>query len=131
MRISDLALALMLAGALSACGSASESESPQEILFKAKAEHRGVSCRVGKASDFDDVCMLERRGTDAAGRTLVILRHGDGGFRRLIVSAGDEIGQADGSEPIRLIAQDKDRIEIAIGADHYRLRAAQLKQPTS
>jgi hypothetical protein len=130
MRISDLAIVLMLVAPVAACGNAGET--PGEMMTKAGAEDRSVPCRVGQAADFAKVCTLEWRGGgkgENESRSLLILRHSDGGFRRVFVSAGGEIGQADGSEPIRLVAQKDGWTEVAIGGDHYRLRALQLRAP--
>ena len=57
------------------------------------------------------------------GETLV-LRHADGGFRRLALTQdGHGVAAADGAEQARVTIVDKAMIEVALGGDRYRLPA--------
>jgi len=112
--------ALLLAG----CGEANET--PDKVIAKAKAEDRAVSCRLEDAPAFADTCSLEWRGTNADGAWIVVLRHKDGGFRRLILSPDGTLGQADGAQTLLLEKDAGKSLYVSLGSDHYRLRLDQL-----
>lgn len=86
-----------------------------------------IDCAVNGARDFTRVCAIER----AAGPNglILVVRHPDGGFRRLqVVTDGRGVVAADGSEVAAVgIAGDK-RIEVTLGKDSYRLPAT-VKRP--
>ena len=64
------------------------------------------------------------------GGDMLTLRHPDGGFRRLrIVRDGRGLVSADGAEEAKLAIIDKGLIEVAIGADRYRLPATVAAKP--
>lgn len=112
MRISSAAPALLLIAA--ACGADAPETAP------AGADR--IACRTGGASDFADVCTIERT-SDAAGQLLTI-RHPDGGFRRLRVATdGRGVIAADGAEPAVVTVNGDAGIDVALGGDAYRLPA--------
>ena len=85
-----------------------------------------IACATG-ADAFAPVCVVERTSTkDGLALTL---RAPNGGFRRLLVTKdGRGVIAADGAEPARVIPLGPDQIEVAIGADRYRLPAT-VRQP--
>lgn len=85
----------------------------------------GISapCALAGAAAFDSVCRIVR--TAVGGRTVLTLNAPDGGFRRVEVAAdGSGIVAADGSIPAATRGDGVGGVEIAIGADRYRLPAA-------
>lgn len=110
--------ALMLAGlALAGCddkGGGSGAIADDESL---------IDCAIGKG-DWSRACGVEGEGD------MLTLRHPDGGFRRLrIVQDGRGLVSADGAEEAKLVIIDKGLIEVAIGADRYRLPATVAAKP--
>lgn len=84
---------------------------------EAPAEH--VACAIGGA-EYADVCTIDR--VAAADGTLLTIRHPDGGFRRLRLSAdGRSVTAADGALPAQIIARSDTEIEVAVGDARYRL----------
>ena len=59
---------------------------------------------------------------------VLVLRHPDGGFRRLLVTK-DGIVAADGAETAKVTPIDKGMIEVALGANRYRLPATIASKP--
>ena len=100
-----------LAAALGACGG----EVSPEI-----AEQGGtpVECALGGETGFANSCRLVEVAD--RGETYFIIRHPDGGFRRLALAeteSGFEAGDgADTSESYR----DGDKVYLSIGGDRYR-----------
>lgn len=92
----------------------------------AKAEKRVVPCRLDDAPVFSDDCFIERRGVDAKGAHMMVLRHKAGGFRRLLLSPDGTLAEADGAQPLMLEKDAGESLYVSIGADHYRLRLDQL-----
>jgi hypothetical protein len=93
---------------LSACGGSPAS----------RAEEK-VDCAVDGATAFARVCTIER----SSGPEFT-LRSPSGGFRRLArVGDGRGVVAADGAEQATVTVLGKDRIEVAIGGDRYRLPA--------
>lgn len=75
-----------------------------------------ADCAIGADAAWGRDCAIERSGG------MLVLRHGDGGFRRFrVLSDGRGLEAADGSEIAQLQMVDGDRIEIRIGGDRYRL----------
>jgi hypothetical protein len=101
-RISSLALLPLLA----ACGQAAPEEPKERI-----------ACAVGGAIEFSDDCGLERTSTE--GVQGFVVRHPDGGFRRLEVSQdGQNLLAADGAE-VTQSALKQDRWEVILGDNRY------------
>ncbi|MEO8724428.1 MAG: hypothetical protein ABI395_13105 [Sphingobium sp.] len=125
MRIFDRRVLLMLAVVLpTACHK--KSQSAEQLVAAAQADDRVIICRIADAAQFAPDCLVERRRGDDGN--VLVLRHRDGGFRRIRVSLdGRRINQADGAEQMRMIGSTGNGVEIAIGADHYRIGAHQLK----
>ena len=81
-----------------------------------------IECAVEGEAAFQRVCQIER-STDERGLILT-LRSPSGGFRRLLVTRdGRGVVAADGAEPAIVEPLGKDRIEVTIGVDRYRLPA--------
>ncbi|URW76469.1 hypothetical protein M9980_04415 [Sphingomonas donggukensis] len=66
-------------------------------------------------------CTIER--TRADGGTLLTIRHPDGGFRRLMVSADGRYRAADGAVPAQVVRLDNGQIDISVADVRYRLPA--------
>ena len=61
---------------------------------------------------------------------VLTIRHPDGGFRRLRITAdGRGVIAADGAEPARVSVIGPADIEVAVGGDRYRLPAT-VKRPS-
>ena len=105
---------------LAACGDPGRA-TDESLDASAEANSR-VSCAVEGESDFEDVCTVERSsGEDGL---VLTLRHPSGGFRRLLVTQdGRGVIAADGADPAVVSVIDKDRIEVTIAGDQYRLPA--------
>lgn len=84
------------------------------------SEVTGIACAPGGATTFAPDCGLDRMTT--ARGTVLVLRHPDGGFRRLLASK-DGLVAADGAEPAKVTKLDKGMIEVALGTNRYRLPA--------
>ena len=97
----------------------------------AEAEARGsreaaadgrIDCALEGARLFDRSCTVEEM-TGADGVVLVVGRP-DTGYRRLqITTDGRGVVSADGAEPAKVAIVGDGMIEVAIGADRYRLPA--------
>ena len=110
MRISDRAALVLLAGSLSACGSAPEGEP--------------VSCRVGKEEAFAETCLLVWQGQHD-----FIIRHPDGGFRRFrVVQGTGDIRTADGAEKLEVERPEKRLLSLTIGDTVYRIEERQFQR---
>ena len=76
-----------------------------------------VACALAGAKTFTADCRVERSQTD--GKTVLVLRHPDGGFRRLVeMDGGKSFAAADGSDDVAIEANGKE-IEVTLGEDHY------------
>ena len=106
MRISSLFAFTLLAG----CGTA------PDPVATAAPENR-IECAIGAGAALATACAIER------GRGVVVLRHADGGFRRLAVAADRTLTVADGADDVVGTALPDGRLEIAVGGDRYRLPA--------
>lgn len=78
-----------------------------------------IECAIGAGASFAETCTLER-----AENNVLIVRHEDGGFRKLTVNAAGTIDTADGADGIQLMLLPDGRSDIVIGTDRYRLPAA-------
>jgi hypothetical protein len=111
---------LASASLLSGCGSgASGSGQPPSGSAEPVLE-----CAVDGASDYGDGCTIARAA--APGGTILTISSPTGSFRRLRVAAS-RVFAADGAEPARVIGEDRERVEVAIGGDRYRLPRQMLR----
>ncbi len=105
--------AILLTLSLAACGKAGG----DELLPKGET----VLCSLGGAKDFKPHCQLERSVVD--GVQVFIVRHPDGAFRRLQVSAdGQNLLAADGADETQS-ALKEGRYEVILGPDRYVIPA--------
>lgn len=96
--------------ALAACTPA-----PEDKVATAAPDDR-IECALGGATEFTRGCAVER-----GEGTMLIIRHADGGFRRIDLAADGTITAADGSdEPGGKMLPDG-RFDLALGSDRYRL----------
>ncbi|WP_457312599.1 hypothetical protein [Sphingomonas sp. UYAg733] len=123
MRISR---GILLALCATACG---ETKTDHGTLATVEAEQRAavedkgeLVCAQAGSLAFVRNCTVDRE-TTAEGLVLTV-RHPDGAFHRLLVTKdGRGLIAADGAEPAKVTIIDKDRIEVALGGDRYRLPA--------
>lgn len=80
-----------------------------------------VACALGNA-EMTQACTVER--TAAVDGTLVTIRHPDGAFHRLRMSADGQVGAADGALPAAVSIRDG-VADIALGDARYRLPLTQ------
>ena len=97
--------------------SCSAEPAAENKVKQAKAEDR-IECAIDSASDFTRDCAIQR-----GDGTMLKLRHGDGGFRRLTLEADGTIDTADGADPVAVQTMSDGRTEITVGNDRYRLPA--------
>jgi hypothetical protein len=97
-------------------GCASEPATENVVATAAPADR--IECAIGEGAAMANSCALER----SEGNVLV-LRHEDGGFRKLTLEADGTIDTADGADGLELTPMPDGRTEIVIGADKYRLPA--------
>ncbi|UVO53876.1 hypothetical protein [Sphingomonas sp. SUN039] len=108
MRTFSLGIALAIA--LAACSAA-----PEDKVATAAPDDR-IECATGGATDFTRACAVEK-----GEGTALILRHVDGGFRRIDLAPDGTITASDGSdEPVGKALPDG-RFELTLGSDRYRL----------
>lgn len=77
-----------------------------------------IECAIGDGGAMANSCMLER-----VDGNLLVLRHEDGGFRKLTLDADGTIDTADGADGLELTPLPDGRTDIVIGTDRYRLPA--------
>jgi hypothetical protein len=78
---------------------------------------KAVSCALGGADEYKQDCEVERYERD--GNRYVVLRHPDGGFRRLIESdGGKRFTAADGADTAE-VTPNGAQIEVSVGEDSY------------
>lgn len=110
---------IAVAAALSGCSRADAPEGEVDGGLE-------VACALDGAETFADACTVERR--TEGGRTFLIVRRPDGGFRRLeVVADGAGILAADGADPAAVELVDG-MLDVSVGKDHYLLPAA-LRNP--
>lgn len=84
-----------------------------------KGDDGHVACLIDGQSAWTRDCRYDQDGE------ILTLRHPDGGFRRFrIVGDGRGLEPADGAEGARIAIVDDGMIEVAVGADRYRLPAS-------
>lgn len=77
-----------------------------------------VDCALGAGAAFAPVCAVER-SAGADGAQVLVVRHPDGAFRRLVVQP-DGLATADGADPARVTASGQ-VLEVGVAADRYRI----------
>jgi hypothetical protein len=102
-----------LARTVGAC-SKSETKAPPKVAEG--PEH--VACALGPGTTFAKDCAIERSRAGQAYR--MILRHPDGGFRRLEVGADNTIVAADGADAAQIVLNGT-VAEVTVGEDRYRI----------
>ena len=121
-RISErsLYLAVLLSLPLAACGR----EQPGAAETAVRGDDRPVlqiPCAKGAAPLVADCTIEQTRRPDGV---VLTIRHADGGFRRLRVTAdGRGVAAADGAERARVTLAKAGSIDVALGTDRYRLPA--------
>lgn len=117
-----LAPALLLAAG---CDSAPDNGTLAEAEARGSREAAAngrIECALEGAALFDRTCTLEEM-TGADGTTLIVGKP-TVGYRRLqITTDGRGVVAADGSQPATVAIVGDGMIEVAIGADRYRLPA--------
>lgn len=125
MRISDrrgAGAALLL---LAACSDPHAGDNALAQVESAQAEAAeddgNILCaRGGEALKRD--CTVEQ--TQSERGLILTLRHADGGFHRLLVTRdGRGVVAADGAEPAKVTIPEPGTIDVALGADRFRLPA--------
>ena len=80
-----------------------------------------ISCAIGSATQFTRNCSVERVAKD--GGLSLVIRHEDGGFRRLrVMSDGSGVLASDGADEAHIAVFDGE-IEVTLGDDRYVLPA--------
>ncbi|MFM5885807.1 MAG: hypothetical protein ACKOQ3_10895 [Novosphingobium sp.] len=103
-----LGIVLLLAG----CAQSSADADDGEAIF----------CALGGSREFKPDCRLERTAIDA--QPVFVVRHPDGGFRRLAVSKdGQHLDAVDGADASQS-ALKGDRWEVILGGDKYVIPVA-------
>lgn len=112
-------LLLTLGLALAACG---RRDGEQAAFAEAADDADRIACRVDGAPAFAPACAVER-SMGPQGLELTV-RHPGGGFRRLLVTRdGRGVIAADGADKAVVTLAGDGQIEVALGADRYRLPA--------
>jgi hypothetical protein len=75
-----------------------------------------IECATGGGPDFTRSCAIER-----GSGSPFILRHADGGFRRIDLAGDGTITALDGSDEARGEPLPDGRFELILGRDRYRL----------
>ena len=121
-RIGLAALPLLL---LAGCDSAPDNKKLAETEAKQSrdaANNGRIECALEGAKLFDRTCTVQEMSGE--GGTILVVGRGDVGYRRLqITTDGRGVVSADGSEQAVVTIIGEGMIEVAIGADKYRLPA--------
>ena len=122
---SRISSAILLAASLAACsvkddaGATAQGEGGDAV--GAAAQIAEVPCALAGSKRFGDRCAVEHLSQD--GKRYVLLRHPDGGFRRLIeLEDGKRYAAADGAESADMTPNDGG-IEVSVGDDSYLFAA--------
>jgi hypothetical protein len=110
LRTFSAALTLIVAG----CAGEPAAENVTENVAAADR----IECAIGEGAEMANSCTLERSGGNG-----LVLRHEDGGFRKLTLDADGTIDTADGADGLALTPMSDGRTDVIIGADRYRLPA--------
>ena len=117
LRISSAAIVALVLAACSSGGDAGDSVGTDGASATSAAQT--VPCALAGSRSFTAQCGLETSNSD--GKSIVTLRHPDGGFRRLIaLEGGKRYAAADGSDEVVLEVNGAE-IEVTLGDDHYLL----------
>ena len=116
--------AIVIALLLSACSSGGDAGQQAAVQAQggaadaAKPDAPGsVPCALAGARSFTGSCKVER--LTAGGKTIITVRHPNGGFRRLVeLEGGKRFAAADGSDEVS-IERNGSEIEVTLGDDHY------------
>jgi hypothetical protein len=137
MRIFDPGRTLLISGlalVLASCSDAKPDNSRlaevEEKAAKAAEEDGRILCALDGDEKFSRTCTMDR----VAGQNgeEIVLSRGDGGFRRLrLLSGGRGVEAADGAEPAKQSIVEVGMLDVAIGADRYRLPAATKPKDTA
>lgn len=106
--------ALLIGLALLGACSKNESKPPPKVAEG--PEH--VECALGPGTTFAKDCAIERSKQGEVYK--MILRHPDGGFRRLEVDASNTIVSADGADAAQIVLNGS-VAEVTVGDDRYRI----------
>ncbi|PKP99514.1 MAG: hypothetical protein CVT74_07815 [Alphaproteobacteria bacterium HGW-Alphaproteobacteria-13] len=119
--LAALAPAMLLVGCDGAPDNGALAEAEARGSREAAANGR-IDCALEGAKLFDRTCTIEEMsGTDG---TILIVGKPNVGYRRLqITTDGRGVVAADGSQPATVAIVGDGMIEVAIGADRYRLPA--------
>lgn len=101
---------------------------PIEAQQRAAAEDGGmVLCAAGGAALTRSCTIEQTQGPDGL---ILTVRNPDGGFHRLLATRdGRGVVAADGAEQARVSIAGADGIDVALGADRYRLPATVIAGP--
>ena len=113
-------LALLAIFLTAGCGDTNETGA--EAPAAAETGEERMECAPVGAGDFQRACTVER--LEGPEGTILIVRHPDGGFRRLLVTTdGRGVIAADGAEKAVVSIIGDNRIEVALAGHRYRLPA--------
>ncbi len=116
---------IIIAAALAGCNRAPDNGVLADVeadQVREAAEAGRVPCALSGATAFRMDCTMERIAS-AEGETLVLGR-ANAGYRRFRVTTdGRGVIAADGAEQARVSIVEEGLIEVAVGADRYRLPA--------
>lgn len=114
-------VAILVAGCNGSPDNAALAEAEARGSRDAAASGR-IECALEGAKLFDRTCTVEEMRS--ADGDILIVGKADVGYRRLqITTDGRGIVSADGSQPATVAIVGNNMIEVAIGADRYRLPA--------
>jgi hypothetical protein len=80
-----------------------------------------IACAIDKATEFADVCTIERNGSR------LVVRRPDGGFRQFETTIDGKVTALDGADTAQAIAIANGKVEAQIDGDRYRFS---LKAPS-
>jgi hypothetical protein len=107
-----LASAAALCG-LAACGGPGAEQAPRG---------EAIPCALQGNLEFTNACTVQR--APRPDGTILIIRHPNGGFRRLLITRdGRGVAAADGAARAEVTVIANDRIEVELAGDRYRLPA--------
>jgi hypothetical protein len=109
----------ILGGALllGACSSGGGADQNAQAPDAAASNAQSVPCALAGSRSFTANCAAEK--VTSGARTIVTVRHPNGGFRRLVeLEGGRRFAAADGSDEVH-IERNGAEIEVTLGDDHY------------